>query len=187
METTTVVVVGAYTGQAYTVYRHETLGCWTYRDVRGYGPGLGYDRDRHATPEGAAKAALFRDILRAAEGDWSGLDRAAYEALAARLDLPVTSDADLELGGRRSYSVRYGEFSSPEYPMAVCAEMALAKRRQKAIEAAAERREAKRTLPAPERLPWGARGVRYDEACAACGTETVIDNDRDVCKRCAGG
>lgn len=32
---------------------------------------------------------------------------------------------------------------------------------------------------------WGRHGTRYDEPCAICGRESVIDNDSECCERCA--
>lgn len=40
------------------------------------------------------------------------------------------------------------------------------------------------SLPDPT---WGQHGTRYDEPCAICGRESVIDNDSECCERCAGG
>jgi hypothetical protein len=34
------------------------------------------------------------------------------------------------------------------------------------------------------RRAWGAGGQRWDETCACCGKETVIDNETELCKKC---
>jgi hypothetical protein len=38
--------------------------------------------------------------------------------------------------------------------------------------------------PEPQPRRFGDSGTRYDEACAGCGRETVLDNDSDLCERC---
>lgn len=40
--------------------------------------------------------------------------------------------------------------------------------------------------PPPPPPRWGARGVRYDEACERCGREGEVDNTTGLCRRCGG-
>ena len=39
--------------------------------------------------------------------------------------------------------------------------------------------------PPKQKRAWGAGGQRWDEECARCHKTTVIDNDTELCERCA--
>lgn len=63
---------------------------------------------------------------------------------------------------------------------------AIADEREAAMRAAREAAEREATANPTPRRPWGARGVRYDEACENCGKVREVDNDTGLCQKCAG-
>lgn len=129
------MIVGQYTGDAYTVYRHEKLGCWTWRDSRGHGPSIGSTDPRVCcqSPDAAVDSVQRNDLIAAAEGDGSHMVREKYESDCARLSAEVLSDLEIR---EKSYTLRYGEFSDIDgHSPGFIASMALARRRLLDIEA----------------------------------------------------
>ena len=116
--------------------------------------------------------------IKAALGDFSPLSRRDYEKLCRKLESPPMADKEIVA---LSYGITYGRFSYPMYDMSYVTKMTIAKRRLKAI------RTTKKavSLPTPVPAPWGAHGLRYDECCAYCRTQATIDNDTELCRRCA--
>jgi hypothetical protein len=159
--------IGLHTGETHTIYWHGEARCWTYRDVRGCGPGLGSCDARHPTPEAAVEACRLKDIVRAAQGDGTGLSREGYEQRVAELGLRIFADDEM------GYGVRYGDYSWPEYSPEHCAAMVLARRRLTAMD-----EETCRAVDARRRLDEDGRGVarkagQLYEPCPRCGREPV--------------
>jgi hypothetical protein len=148
-------IIGSYTGKTWTaawvplpghyeidnhwVYADAegNPGCWSYRDECGYGPGLGYAADRHATPEAALAVAAERDVYAAAQG--GALTREEYHSEVARL------------GGLQMWSDRHcrhmlgGDWDFPTYGVIGAAARSLASRRGRAV-----REETKAQQPSAE-------------------------------------
>ena len=159
----------------YRVKYAPEMGCWTYKDSKGYGPSLGYAHNRYASKEEATKyLELVALPLLAVEG--GPLSREAYVAACEKLRVEPLTDAEVD-----SYGVRYGAFTHPHYTVGKIQQMRLAKRRLKALDEA----PAPQPCPEPQKAPWGRSGVRYDESCASCRKETTIDNETELCRRCS--
>jgi hypothetical protein len=178
-------VIGKTTGTTYRVHRDDTCGCWTYSNELGYGPSLGRAINRHETPESAEAVIQDWDWEQAAWG--APLTREAYEAECARLG--VECFPDQESPETRvavdSYGVRWGDFSGFPYTSHDRVRMRLAARRLQALDQEKEARRQVEEPPSLPLLPWGVRGIRYDEYCSGCGRTTEVDNSTDECRNCS--
>ena len=126
----TIQVTGPFTGETYYIHYLKDPGCWTYKNKRGYGPGVSYKDRQYPSPLAVYQHLQNDDKVLAAQQNNSPLERENYEKLCYKLDAEPRSDKDI----KNSYGTRFGVFCWIRHGLKKCIEETLAYRRLKSLD-----------------------------------------------------
>jgi hypothetical protein len=121
---------GLFTKEPYTIHYVESKRCWTYKNSRGYSPGISSKFRQCPNPETTYEQLQFDDKILSAQEDGSPIDRKTYELLCFKFSLEPREDEKIS----KSYGTRFGNFSWYHHGLDTCVAEALAYRRLKDLD-----------------------------------------------------